>query len=269
VHYHKALGSVAPRLEIAVSQPFDLRSLPRPTDEQFDAFADHIGEAHSWYKHLPLLTGRQFVVFLAPDSGIGRLVARIDGSGIQLVTPAEGPVFTEENPRLHYSWKTSEEYRGRFGYLDYASRGHDGTLHRDVGGPRELPQEIRDRCTFTLYPYVSGGDAGRDAVSWAHEEEVERLRAGAPHPLRETILEWARLAREHGEAWESMTDADRAIVSARWREEPEPPKPTPAVERYDGIEAQLDTVYYEQLRPGELAKIRNALGELRAWLDGR
>src|SRR4051794_20053950 len=97
--------------ELPVDTTPDLRSLPRPTDEQYREFARHIGEAHSWYKPLPLLTGGQFVVFLAPDSGIGRLVARLGGEGYQLVTPAEGPVFTEENPRLHYSWKTSQEYR--------------------------------------------------------------------------------------------------------------------------------------------------------------
>jgi hypothetical protein len=46
----------------------DLRSLPRPTDEQYSAFARHVGGAHSWYKHLPLLTGGQFVVFSSPRS---------------------------------------------------------------------------------------------------------------------------------------------------------------------------------------------------------
>lgn len=244
----------------------DLRSLPRPTDEQFAAFAKHIGEAHSWYKHLPLLVGRQFVVFLAPDSGIGRLVARLTDSRCELVTPAEGPVFTEEHPRLHYSWKTSDEYRRRFGYLDYASCGHAGTFGRDVGGPMELPPEIWNRCTFTLFPYVSG--SGLDSVRWAHEEAVEQLRGGAAHPQRETILEWARLAHDHDEAWQSLSAAEREIVLARGDDSPKIPT-TPAIDRYHEIEAQLEAVYFEQLRPGELAKIRNALSELRAWLDGQ
>ncbi len=246
-----------------MDQVFDPRSLPRPADEQFAAFAEHIGEAHSWYKHLPLLTGREFVVFLAPDSGIGRRVARLIGSGYQLETPAEGPVFTEENPRLHYSWKTSEEYRRRFGYLDFASRGYDGTFGRDVGGPMYIPQEIWDRCTFTLFPYVSAG--GRDSIGWAHEEAVAALRAGEANPRRDVLLEWARLYQTHNEAWQSMTDAERDSVMAR----DERPETTPAIDRYDQIEAELQVVYYEQLRPGELAKIRSALDELRAWLDGR
>ena len=251
-----------------MDQNLDLRSLPRPTDEQYEAFAEHIGEAHSWYKHLPLLSGGQFVVFLAPDSGIGRLVAHLDGSGYQLVTPPEGPLFTEADPRLHYSWKTSEEYRRRFGYLDYARRTRDGdTFGRDVGGPMDLPAEVWTRCTFTLFPYVAGGDSGVDAVTWAHEEAVEQLRAGAQHPQRAAVLEWVRLAREHDESWNGLTEAERAAVLALDRDGAETAR-TASIDRYLALGAELEAVYYEQLRPGELAKIRRALHELRAWLEG-
>ena len=87
--------------------------------------------------------------------------------------------------------------------------------------------------------------------------------------MRDAVLQWARLAQEHGEAWQSMSDSDREIVMARWREEAELPETTPAVDRYYGIEAQLEAVYFEQLRPGELAKIRSALDELRVLLAGQ
>ena len=90
-------------LRRALATPAQSRSLPLPTDEQYRAFAEHVGgEAHSWYKHLPLLTGAQFVVFLAPDSGIGRLVARFDGEVYHIEPAPEGPMFTEINPRPHY-----------------------------------------------------------------------------------------------------------------------------------------------------------------------
>jgi hypothetical protein len=245
---------------------FDLRSLPHPSTEQFAAFGEHISAAHSWYKHLPLLTGREFVVFLAPDSGIGRLVVQMTGGGYELVAPAEGSVFTEEHPRLHYSWKTSEEYRRRFGYLDYASRGHDDTFGRDVGGPMELPREIWDRCTFTLFPYVSPGRW--DSIGWAHEDAVEQLRVGASHPRRETVLEWARLDRERDLAWQGLTGAEREVALARGRGDAEKSPPTSAVDHYFALEADLEQVYW-QLQSGELAKIQRALDALRAWLDGR
>jgi hypothetical protein len=254
--------------EFPLNETPDLRSLPQPTDEQYAAFAEHVSEAHSWYKHLPLLTGGQFVVFLAPDSGIGRLVARLEGTGYRLEVPQEGPVFTEADPRLHYSWKTSEEYRRRFGYLDYARRTHGDTFGRDVGGPMYLPAEIWERCSFTLYPYVAGG-SGLEAIAWqVHEEALERLRAGDPHPQREAVLEWARLVGAKRDAWGSLTDAEREIVLALEREGAGRPATTAAGDRYLAIEAELDGIYYERLRPGELEKIRCGLAALRAWLEG-
>jgi len=48
----------------------------RPTPEQYRAFAEYLPAAHSRYTHLPLLTGRRFIVFVAADAGIGRLVGR-------------------------------------------------------------------------------------------------------------------------------------------------------------------------------------------------
>jgi hypothetical protein len=241
-----------------------------PTEDQYRAFAEHVGKAHSWYKHLPLLTGGQFVVFVAPDAGIGCRVARIVGGAVQLMTPPEGPVFTEANPRLHYSWRTTEEYRRRFGFLDYARRTRDdGTFRRDVGSPMYLPSEIWERCTFTLFPYVAGSVSGPDAVRWAHEEAVERLRAGEAHPQREAVLEWARLADSQHEAWGSLTDAERKIVLALHGKGEEKPKTTPAIDHYLGIEAELEAVYDDRLRPGELEKIRRALEALRAWLEER
>jgi hypothetical protein len=129
----------------------------------------------------------------------------------------------------------------------------------------QLPQEILDCCGFTLFPYVAGG--GRDSVRWAHEGAIAELRAGAAHPMRDIILLWARLAQEHEEAWQGLTDAEQNSVMTRNRNAAQP-SASPAVLRYTEIEAELEEVYYEQLRAGELAKIRHALAELRAWLDG-
>jgi hypothetical protein len=245
----------------------DLRSLPRPTDEQYAAFADHVGEAHSWYKHLSLIRGGQFVVFLAPDSGIGCLVGRFEGGGIRLVTPPEGPLFTEANPRVHHTWKTTEEYRRRFGYLDYARcTAADGRFRRDAGDPMELPAKIWEHCTFTLFPYVAGA-RGRDSVDWVHRKAVERLRSGAAHPQREAVLEWARLADLEHDAYRGLSIAECEIVWTMEREEAGKPKTTAAIDHYLAIKAELDAVYFGRLRPPELAKIRQALAALRAWLE--
>src|SRR5436190_24183739 len=87
----------------------------RPTVEQYRAFAEYLTGAHSWYKHLPLKGGARFVVFVAPDAGMGRLVAVLDSpdpetaTSFTLVTPEEGPEVTEANPRRHYGWTNNAE----------------------------------------------------------------------------------------------------------------------------------------------------------------
>jgi hypothetical protein len=173
----------------------------RPTFEQYREFAHYLSKAHSWYKHLPLIGGKRFVVFVAPDAGIGRLVAVLHGdnpdapTGVSLEEPPEGPEFTEEHPRLHYGWTTTKEYRRRFGYLDYMRRrSPDEPYARDAGPAVRLPREVEKRCGFVLYPYVSRTFA--EAVTWdIHEEAIAQLRAGFAHPAREQVLELASLAK--------------------------------------------------------------------------
>jgi hypothetical protein len=215
----------------------------RPTPEQYRAFCDHLCEAHSWYKHLHLLNGERFVVFVAADAGVGCLVAAPVGVGTDnvpkftLVTPPEGPEFTDKNPRLHHTWQTTKEYRRRFGDLDYMwGGGPDEPRARDAGPPLQLPQRLEERCSFVLYPYVSEGIV--HSLGWRHQEAVEQLRAGATHLGREAVLEVAQLA----EAWKRTPGAQRALLFKRLLE-------------VSGA-----------LRVQEVQKIRRALAELDDWL---
>jgi hypothetical protein len=214
----------------------------RPTPAQYQAFCEHLCDAHSWYKHLPLLTGARFVVFVAADAGAGRLVAVAHGPDIMTAThvtlePArEGPAFTDEHPRLHYSWRTTKEYRRRFGYLDYMSGGLSEPLDRDAGPPLRLPPRLEERCSFVLYPYVHGEFLR--ALGWRHDEVIEQLRAGAAHPARRQLLELARLR----EAKQAAQGAQRDRLSKRF---------------WEVIKA---------LRAQEVEKVRRALAELDDWL---
>ena len=81
-----------------------LAGTPLPTDLQFDAFAQHVADAHSWYKHLDLVHGAEVVVFLDPRAGGG---------------------FDEQQSRLHHTWKTRTEYLEHFGHLAYMWRHGD------------------------------------------------------------------------------------------------------------------------------------------------
>jgi hypothetical protein len=150
-----------------VLSPEDIRALPMPSIEQHRSFVEHLGNVHSWYKHLPLLTGGQFVIFLAPDAGEG---------------------YPSQHPRLPYG-NTIEGYRRAFGYLDYMWSIDGSAFDRDGGRPVILPPEVFKQCCFVLYPYAS-----REFYWCIHEEAIASLRAGTPHPERMLILEWNAIA---------------------------------------------------------------------------
>jgi hypothetical protein len=150
-----------------VLPPEDIRALPLPSIEQHRAFVEHLGDVHSWYKHLPLLTGGEFVVFLAPDAGEG---------------------YPSQHPRLQYG-NTIAGYRRAFGYLDYMWSIDRSAFDRDGGHSVILPPEVLKQCCFVLYPYVS-----REFYWCVHEDAIASLRAGTPHPERMRILEWNAIA---------------------------------------------------------------------------
>jgi hypothetical protein len=245
----------------------------RPTADQYHHFEEYLPEAHSWYKHLPLMEGRRFVVFVAPDAGIGRLVATPNRNdtgtitGFSLVTPEEGPEFTEAHPRLHYGWKTTAEYRSRFGYLDYASGPmEDGSAQRDAGPAIVLPEQLMERCEFVLYPYVSRRFA--EAVLWSiHAEALAALRSGAAHPARDAILEIAELAELLKSAWAGLGEGEKDWVLVHDRETAQllPDAPSPEIRRYLELDDRSNAVN-ESLREMEASKIRRALVNLDNWL---
>ena len=240
----------------------------RPSPDQYCEFARYLCEAHSWYKHIPLLSGRPFVVFVAPDAGIGRQVAVLEKEGekvteFSLVTPPEGPEFTEEHPRLHYSWQTTREYRSRFGFLDYScSDATDEGYRRDAGPPVRLPALMEQQCRFTLYPYVSSTFA--DAVIWSiHKEALVHLRAGADHPAKGDILELAKLAKENEELWSSLSESERDyILSYEDGNAPrEPVESSATLRMYLQTDQQIDAIS-NRLQAQEARKIELALQAL-------
>lgn len=87
-------------------------SLPRPSGQQIDNFVEFVSEAHSWYKHLPLLPpGVPFRFFIDPTSGFDRVVGA--GGRVRQVER------TEQSQKFHYTWMTTADYRTRFGHLAY------------------------------------------------------------------------------------------------------------------------------------------------------
>jgi hypothetical protein len=170
-------------------------ALPSPSAIQLDAFTDHLCTAHSWYKHIPLITGTEFVVFLAADAGAG----------------------FEDRDRFHYSWKRSAEYRARFGHLDYCWRDDDAAPYARDGihpddeptPPELLDPELRARFGFRLYPMVSNDCNAMEAIHYdLHAEALDALRRGASHPYRARVLAWAAQDRELDQLYNEVTADD-------------------------------------------------------------
>jgi hypothetical protein len=247
-----------------------VRALPLPTAEQYDAFAEHLCTAHSWYKHLPLAHPAEFVVFVTPYAG---LRSATPGPGEwdlpRVSAPPPWTEFTEADARMHYAWKTTAEYRERFGFLGYAWR-REPSHGWDHDGPDEaglIPPELRARWSVSLYAYVSPENP-EAILGDTHADALALLRAGQPHPAREQVLEWHRLQVAQDDAWQALSREDHdVILELDDEEDGAPPRPDlPAgILEYLALDRALGDVVIA-LHEQELAKVRDALARLDAWL---
>ena len=162
-----------------------IKDVPLPTEDQLAAFARHVADAHSWYKHLDLFKGGDFIVFVDPHAG---------------------GAFTEEHSRIHHTWQTRSQYRQRFGHLSYMYRtpgcgyetdydvyvtmepGNDGTdeaADLQVAPVLELPPEIAADCGFLLYPFACDNDV---LVSRFEDVLAAMERGEVDHPARDLLV---------------------------------------------------------------------------------
>lgn len=163
--------------------------LPKPTDEQISNFIHYVSEAHSWYKHLPLLPpGVNFRFFVDPFSGYDSALQ--PGGGIA------HEERTEDSTPFHYTWMTTKAYRSQFGYLSYAASAGVKIFLKTEEAVREyvdrpvfstserqyrVPEEIAEVGTVELTAIIHRL-AGR---SWVWTYFLPRLMANStPGPSR-------------------------------------------------------------------------------------
>jgi len=232
------------------------RSLPTP--KQCEQFAEHICWAHSWYKHIPLLDGAEFVFFFSEDAGNG---------------------FTEKNPRLHYSWKTTQEYRCRFGYLDYAYRlpGMETFARDGKTSPVAISPELLDLSGVILYPFVSDDFNAPETLASLIAESPKDLRQATAHPQQQEVIQWYEAWQIRDRQWDRLSDSHREMAIAAsnpWQERltdenaiaAELAKLPLLVAEYLSLENKALNLYYA-LQAGELKKVREAIARLE-WAVG-
>lgn len=226
----------------------EVLSLPTPSAAQVTEFVAHVSWAHSWYKHLPLLAGGEFVFFLAADAGGG---------------------YPAERPRLHYGWTTTEEYRQRYGFLDYQWRSAAGTpFNRDAGPRLELPTDLAAATRITLYPFLSSDFKAPESCRWGlHDEDMARLTAGEAHPHRTEVLEWAATQGALDEAWGDLSASEQE-QAAQALDAREPDRALPgSLNAYPNLAHQAEQVYW-RLQRGQEARVHEVVERLLSLLAG-
>jgi hypothetical protein len=218
-----------------------VKSLPRPTNAQWVAFAEHLITVHSWYKHLPLFDGGEFVVFLAPDAGDPY--------------PSEHPRLPEEN--------TATGYRRAFGHLDYIWRSQ---LHEpfDRDGPPtpDLDDELIDIGRFNLFPFVSN-----DFYWSVHEDDVCRIRNGAEHPHATAILNAYDAEQSMDQYWNELTESEREMSASIDDTEAalQQGLVPDSILRYLRLE-KCACESYSRLQEPEVMKLKHWVTAVRQWL---
>ena len=177
-----------------------VRAIPRPTPEQINNFVQFVSNAHSWYKHLPLLPpGPIFQFFLDPRSAHDHVYL----PGGELVYRER----TKDSVAFHYTWMTTEEYRSRFGCLSYASGGA-GTALSLVSG-----DSITDYEDLPIFGFNDDAYPIPREIALAGAVEVTAII----HDLTPQTWTWDILIKEHKRAEET---GDRSeIENDRWPEE--------------------------------------------------
>lgn len=120
-----------------------IQGLPLPTSLQYEQFANHLANAHSWHKHLSLRHGGHFIIFFHPSAG---------------------SIYPTQHPSLPFGNHT-EGYRKAFGYLSYmyVSNAHrklhysrdDEDTFREGEVVVQVSEEALRTSSFVLYPYIS------------------------------------------------------------------------------------------------------------------
>ena len=175
-----------------------------------------------------------------------------------------GEGFSDQSPRLHYGWKTTEEYRRRFGCLDYMWRV-DATapFEHDFPGLPALSAEILQQFTIRLYPYVSCNCSPQEVALYEiHSNAFERLRTGEAHENRDLLLEWHHSALVLETLWQNSLNAEeREMIVADDPMEADTVRVSPALASYRVWE-QKNGAVYNLLQQHEEIKIRECLARL-------
>ncbi len=216
--------------------------LPRPTEAQIEAFARHVAEAHSWYKHLPLNPpGRPLQFFVDPHAGLQRVLC------------AEGRLdhFEREKQGFHYSWIPTREYRKNFGHLAYSRSSGMMVGLPDIDGDIEIGSDEA--------PIVGDPETGHlglvpEAILKLGQQHVTGMihSCAFDHHFLGAMIRCGRL-----KSWPAASGGEQALQRIRERceylgegfDRLEPASPEERQEAQDILSPYVDLPLYRLLEP--------------------
>lgn len=223
--------------------------LPRPTTAQLKAFGEFLPGAHSWYKS-SLLSGTILVVFLNPNAG-----------GDWAEKPLEGT-----------RWKTTENYRSLFGHLDFLWSFGGGFMGEGKDEAIELPRDLPQRCTFTLFPWGAEDGAGLEVICGGYQEAIygdwTKLESDVEHHAKQRLFLLRRTYRDAEELWNGLSDEEREAACKSDSEVDDCIQSNPRLRTWFERDKACWQIYSD-LRNQETPKVHAALQELQNWLYGR
>jgi len=234
-----------------------IRYIPLPTPLQYERFAVHIANVHSWYKHLSLRFGGHFIVF---------------------IDPTVGNVYPSQHPKLPFGNDT-EGYHKAFGYLSYMyvsnarlkrhySRDDEDTF-REGEAKVQMTEELLEQTSFVLYPYINHN--GFDSIFNAYidrQHDIQALQKGEYSlPHQALFLEFMQNYEQSEQAYGDLSDQETQLL---WKPQVNLVEgimeTSMGLQNYEFLEKQTEKVY-QQLRQIEYEKIVLALKNLRKYLE--
>ncbi len=130
-----------------------VRDLPPLESDHMQMFAEYVSKAHSWYKHLPLVSpGVEFTFLINPCVMMEDMPPR--SGDRRRFRP-----YRDKEQLLHYSTMRTETYHQEFGYLAYCMKVGPIAIPIPIRASnqevveaqlRRVPHEVSDECTTIL-----------------------------------------------------------------------------------------------------------------------
>lgn len=232
-----------------------IQGLDLPTPLQYERFANHIADVHSWYKHLSLRYGGHFIVFFHPSAG---------------------QTYPTQHPQLPFGNDT-EGYRKAFGHLSYMyvsnarlkrhySRDDEDTF-REGEVKVEITEDLLQKTCFVLYPYINHN--GFDSifnVFHTRQQDIQALVKGEfTLPNQTLFLDFMQNYEQAEEAYDNL-GVQEITIKATENQTETVVESNSGLLHYETLEKKVEAAY-QQLRQMEYEKIVLALKNLRNYLE--